>query len=363
MHLRITLALILCCATVSMLSAQKANPFELLWRKPGAVAITPAKTVTSPVADTALIDVPPVVPVTEITPETAPEITPEITRDTQALVVPDAPVATEEAIQDAGETETAEVEIQPQEGTPALSDTTSKSAISTPPVSPGTGASAPLLHVRADDSASPAILVILFGLILSLLAWGMSLNRDFLKNIYRAALNENLSSLLYREQRFATTQYLYYTIYLIFFFNGGMFLYFLGKQSGWPGWVFSSIWASIGLVTLVYCLRHLCLSILGATYPVSKEVTHFSFSILLHNILLGVALIPVNLFLAFGPDDLYKAVIVVGILLSGLIYVARQFRGLLIGASLISANFFHFFIYLCAVEILPLFALVKFVHN
>jgi len=92
-------------------------------------------------------------------------------------------------------------------------------------------------------------------------------------------------------------------------------------------------------------------------------MTHFSFSILLHNILLGISLIPVNLFLAFGPEGMYKSVAVIGILICVLIYLMRQFRGLVISGSVIGTHPFHFFVYLCAVEILPLFTLVKFFHN
>jgi hypothetical protein len=222
----------------------------------------------------------------------------------------------------------------------------------------------PAVSIPQDTSEnSPLALVLLFGLIFTLLAWGLSLNRELLKKIYRAAMNENLSSLLYREQRFATTQYLYYTIYIIFFLNGGMFLYFLSRQFGWSAWTFQSVWACIGLVTVVYLIRHLSLSILGSAYPITKEVTHFSFSIVLHNILLGIGLIPVNLFLAFGPEGMQKAIAVIGLAFCGLVYLMRQFRGLLISGSAISANTFHFFVYLCAVEILPLFTLVKFFHN
>jgi hypothetical protein len=216
---------------------------------------------------------------------------------------------------------------------------------------------------RTPPKETPLAFVLLFGVIFSLLAWGMSLNRELLQKIYRAALNENLSSLLYREQRFATTQYLYYTIYIIFFLNGGMFLHFIAREFGWTSWAFQSVWSCIAMVTIIYILRHLSLSILGSTYPISKETTHFSFNIVLHNILVGIALIPVNLLLAFGSDGFYKSVAVIGLIVCGLLYLMRQFRGLLISGSIIGANPFRFFIYLCAVEILPLFTLVKFFHN
>jgi hypothetical protein len=225
------------------------------------------------------------------------------------------------------------------------------------------GSRPPVPQTETPEQASPLFTVFLFAIVFALLAWALSLNREVLRKIYRAALNENLSSLLYREQRFATTQYLYYTIYIIFFINAGLFLYFLGREFEWTTWTLTSIWSCIVLVVVVYMLRHLSMSILGHTYPITKEMTHFSFSILLHNILLGIALIPVNLFLAFGPDGLHRTIAITGAVICCLIYIMRQFRGLLIAGSAITSHPFHFFVYLCAVEILPLFTLVTFFHN
>ena len=322
---------------VQTLAAQNPNPFELLWRKDtvGSTArVAPSKSETSKT----------VIPASAVT---TPEINPVDTHKMRATT-------------DTAEHSTAVIKGDSLRHTDSLGLAEEKTtteektdAIVIPPV----------ISSQPAPKETPLVFVLLFGVAFSLLAWGMSLNRELLQKIYRAALNENLSALLYREQRFATTQYLYYTIYVIFFLNGGMFMYFLGHEFGWTAWIFQSVWSCIGLVTVVYLLRHLSLSILGSTYPMTKETSHFSFSILLHNILLGVGLIPANLFLAFGPDGMYRAIAVSGIVLCGLVYLMRQFRGLLISGSMIGTNPFRFFIYLCAVEILPLFTLVKFFHN
>lgn len=301
---------------------------------------------------------PPIVPTPPIiTPETAP-FPADITID-----------STEQPDTSMHQSEVVLIDTVLQKDTIIFGAESNIAALDTPVQLTSTPLSTTPLTTTTTTTRKPAggntslTMVLLFGVIFSLLAWGLSLNRELLKKIYRAALNENLSSLLYREQRFATTQYLYYTIYIIFFLNGGMFLYFLSRHFGWTAWTFQSIWSSIGLVFVIYMLRHLSLSILGSTYPITKEATHFSFSIVLHNILLGIGLIPVNLFLAFGPDGMYRTIAVTGLLFCGLIYLIRQFRGLLISGSAIVTNPFHFFVYLCAVEILPLFTLVRFFHN
>jgi hypothetical protein len=337
------------CATQSLV-AQQANPFELLWRKDSSGGTAYVPPVAAPDAETGSIT-PGNTTITPVLPEPTSQVPVEV--DTTSIPIDTAKTDSTLISSDTISTSDTIASIASNLGESNVIDTSSKA-----PDLP----ESPSKSVQ-PKAQTPLTLVLLFGAIFAILAWALSLNRELLRKIYRAALNENLSSLLYREQRFATTQYLYYTIYIIFLVAGGMFLYFVGRYFDWDAWALRTVWSCIALVTTIYLLRHLTLSILGNAYPVTKETTHFSFNIVLHNILLGIALIPVNLLLAFGPDGLYGPAAITGIVLCAGIYLLRQFRGLLIAGGLISANFFHFFIYLCAVEILPLFTLVKFFHN
>ena len=330
-------------------TGQSENPFELLWRTGGSAGTT-AKSTPAPPANATIPTSPAIVPETTATKT---PVSPPDTDGIERVTISLADTEVTPAVIDTLRPDTQQLaEVTPK------TDTTGIAAIPDPVMPEPPARTEPPTRQKTTLS-----FVLLFGAIFSLLAWGMSLNRELLQKVYRAALNENLSSLLFREQRFATTQYLYYTIYLIFFVAGGMFLHFLGREFGWSAWIFQSVWSCIGLVTTVYVLRHLFLSILGNTYPIGKETSHFSFSILLHNILLGIGLIPVDLLLAFGPESMHRTVAIAGMALCGLVYLMRQFRGLLISGSLLGTNPFRFFIYLCAVEFLPLITLVKFFHN
>ena len=345
---------ILCAMTISIgVEAQSGNPFELLWRLDSSG--TTAEIIPEPEPEPITVEA--------VTPEDDPVTQPPAPIDTASLVIPEVDSAESEVIaadsiveEEVAEEMTDTVQTRPPDAEEDPGITKEESDASVPVID----AIEELVPDQIPAGNRTLVLVLLFGVVFALLAWVLSLNRDILKKVYRAALNENYAALLFREQRFATTQYLYYIIYFVFFLTGGLFLFLLGQEYGWQAWVFRSLWSCIGLVALVYMLRHLCLNILGSTYPITKETTQFSFSILLHNILLGVGLIPVTLFLAFGPDGLDKGVAILGIAICGLVYLMRQFRGLIIGGSLIGSNFLHFFVYLCAVEILPLVTLVKF---
>ena len=116
-------------------------------------------------------------------------------------------------------------------------------------------------------------------------------------------------------------------------------------------------------LVLVYAVKHFIVRLLGETFMISKEMRHYNFNIILYNILVGIILMPINLFLAFGPSGLRMPMIYTGLALIALMYILRQFRGIVIGSHLIVQNVFQFFVYLCAIEILPVLVLFKFFPN
>jgi uncharacterized protein DUF4271 len=209
-----------------------------------------------------------------------------------------------------------------------------------------------------------ALFLILFGLALIVLTWAVNINRGFLQKIYKAALNENFSALLLREQRFASSQYLYYIVYAVFFLNGGLFLYLTSRYATWDfGHRNTPIFLFLVFLALVYASKHAVTRLLGETFQISKEMRHYNFNIILYNILAGIALMPVNLLLAFGPAGIGMPMIYTGLGIIVLMYLMRQFRGIIIGLHLIVKDVFQFFVYLCAIEILPVLVLFKYFPN
>ncbi len=214
------------------------------------------------------------------------------------------------------------------------------------------------------DTIGLAMFLAIFGLALIILIWAVNINRGFIQKIYRAALNKNFSALLLREQRFASAQYLYYIVYIVFFLNAGLFLYLISRYASWDfGHRGTPVMLFLTFFILVYAVKHSTIRLLGKTFMISKEMKHYNFNIILYNILVGIILMPVNLFLAFGPTGLRMPLIYTGLALIALMYILRQFRGMVIGSHLIVKNVFQFFVYLCAIEILPVLVLFKFFPN
>lgn len=202
---------------------------------------------------------------------------------------------------------------------------------------------------------------LLFGvsiLILLLLASLLAVDRSLVRKSYRAIANDNYLRFLYREYK--TMPWLYWLFYLHFFLNAGFFLYLNTQHFHW--YDKSSILVLLVCVlfmALIYLIKHMSLSVLASMFPVDKEVHLYGFVTILINILLGLALLPINLLIAFGPHQIVYGVIWVGIVILVLAYFFRQLKGLFIAGRLVTSYLFHFFLYLCTAEIAPLLIIGK----
>ena len=202
---------------------------------------------------------------------------------------------------------------------------------------------------------------VLFGvtlLTLLFLASLLAVNRSLVKKAYRAIANDNYLRFLYREYK--SMPWLYWLFYAHFFINAGFFIFLILDYFDWytEGSIVVLL-LSILFVTSAYLLKHLTLSTVAVAFPVEKEASLYGFVTLLVNILLGLALLPINLLVAFGPESVVNIVIWIGISLVILLYGFRQLKGLFISGRLVHSYLFHFFLYLCSAEIAPLLIVGK----
>ena len=198
----------------------------------------------------------------------------------------------------------------------------------------------------------------IFFLLLSLLLliFIVNVERSFVRDLWRVISNENYSSLHHRNQRNTMRQILLMMGYSIFIFQAGLFLFQTMRLFHYQGDVLNTIWACIALVMVIYVMRHLMIRYLRWLFNNEKEMTLFGFDISIFNTMVGLVLLPLNILLVFGPENLHKPLVIIGLIVIGAAYLFRQLRWLLTASQLIANSLFLFFIYLCAVEILPLWA-------
>ena len=198
----------------------------------------------------------------------------------------------------------------------------------------------------------------IFLLVLFLLTVIVNFDRGLINKIYRSILNSNYSNLMFRQQSKGPSV-LPILLYVLFIINLGLFLFMgVDKFTDFQHKYFSLPTCILG-VGLVYLIRHVVLGLLGTIFPVRTESNQFGFNIMFFNIFLGLIMIPLNLFIAYGPETLSKAVFAIGLFFLIVFFFLRQVRGLFISRNLLMFHKFHFFMYLCAIEIAPYFLLYR----
>jgi hypothetical protein len=115
----------------------------------------------------------------------------------------------------------------------------------------------------------------------------------------------------------------------------------------------------IATIFIVYAVKFLIIKFMGWISGQQNSAGQYIFIIFLINKIIGIALLPFIVLIAFGPVQWLQILILLSWLMLGSVFIIRYFR---IYGSLdrqLRVSPFHFIIYLVGIEILPLLILYK----
>lgn len=222
----------------------------------------------------------------------------------------------------------------------------------------------PSLENRTPSSENRRLILglILFSLVyLTMLTTAF---RSFLSRAYRAFLNGNMMNQVFRESQ-AGKKFPYVFLYTIFFVNLSLFIFFLLKRM--PIEItfvkndFQLFMGLLGGVVILFLLKHFVLWFLATFFPLKKEAETYSFAIMIFSVMLGYALIPANLLMAYGAEEIATISMYLMFGLLVLVYLFRALRGVLIANKYLVYNTFHFLLYICTIELAPVLIIAKLV--
>ncbi len=217
------------------------------------------------------------------------------------------------------------------------------------------------IHSPEDSEPIPNIwmggIVLILAVLMAILntAHGTDLQRTM-----RSFTNQNILNFNFRSQK-GRLSTMYILAYILYAISVGAFLYLLGWYFGVPaltGSIYSALICMAFVAVLIFA-RHTFLRIIGWIMPFDKELSMYNYMIAVFNQVLGITLLPFIIVAAFAPDPLKKIALFGGLAVILLVYIYRSIRGFMISGKFLSAHKFHFFLYLCAVEIAPVLILVK----
>lgn len=194
-----------------------------------------------------------------------------------------------------------------------------------------------------------------------LLALVLSNRNSIIGKLTRSLFNENMLKLTKRQDGERLSLH-FIMMYLVYFINASVFIYLLVKHYSKIESNLYWFYMLLGLIVL-YLGRHIILSFVGWLFPLEKEASLFSFTIMIINLLLGLFLIPVNLMMAFGPENLFVGAMYFGIVVFAFAFIIRYVRGFFISANHLFNHLFLFFLYLCVIEIAPLLIGIRLISN
>jgi hypothetical protein len=149
---------------------------------------------------------------------------------------------------------------------------------------------------------------------------------------------------------------------LMFFMITATFITLAVAYFKWFTGEFWRLWlGSVIFLMLLYLGKFLFLRFAGWVFNTREAVGSYLFIVFMMNKMLGVLLIPVLLLVAFSAQPLVQAAFTVGWLLIIMVFVYRYLVSFALFRNKIVLNAFHFFIYLMAVEIIPLLLIYKLV--
>jgi len=117
---------------------------------------------------------------------------------------------------------------------------------------------------------------------------------------------------------------------------------------------FISFLVVIACVVSTYVIKILSLKILGFIFDKPFITGEYTFIIFLVNQIVGIGLIPIIIFIAYGNMSYTKGFIYAGIVLMVLAFIVRVGKGTISALTRGEVTLFYLFLYLCTLEILPL---------
>jgi len=147
---------------------------------------------------------------------------------------------------------------------------------------------------------------------------------------------------------------------ILFVLAGGLFVALLAD---YYHWLQTSFWLitlySITILALVYMFKYLVIQFTGWVFNAKEPASTYSFIVFLINKMIGVALVPLLLLLAFSSGQVWDITITITAGVIVLLFLFRYIISLRIIRGALSINPMHFFIYLCAVELMPMLIIYK----
>jgi hypothetical protein len=122
----------------------------------------------------------------------------------------------------------------------------------------------------------------------------------------------------------------------------------------WLLWLYTFV-----TLAIIYSGKYLFVSFCGWAFNVPHFAFNYNFIVFLINKVAGICLLPLLLIMAFSKGETHDIAVTIALSLVLIMLLYRYIVALSTVVKNLKISAVHFFIYLCAVEILPLLVIYK----
>lgn len=180
--------------------------------------------------------------------------------------------------------------------------------------------------------------------------------------LWRAFWNPTLSNRQLKEQ-LQGSGLPNFLMNVFFTIAGGAYIYYIVRFfTPHPSGVIPPSLLIIMLITgtgIIYLSKYAAIRFSGWAFKVESITEHYLFNVFLINKVMGIMLIPFVIVLAFADHQWAEQIVYISFFVAGLLLLNRYLRSWQVFGSFFQYSKFHFFMYLCASELLPLAVLMK----
>lgn len=219
---------------------------------------------------------------------------------------------------------------------------------------------------RIDEKRMPQnkdeLFYLLTGLVLFLGFVQVTFSKYF-QNIFRLFFQ---TSFLQKQKRETLLQDNLPSLLLntLFVITGGLFITLvLQQQLKIEIFFWRLLFYAAGLLAAIYIVKYLFITFAGWVFNEREAANTYIFIVFLINKILGIFLIPLLLVFAFSTANIANVIITLTAFLAMLLLLYRYAVSLTIIKRNMKVKPLHFFIYLCAVELVPLLIIYKVLSN
>ena len=150
----------------------------------------------------------------------------------------------------------------------------------------------------------------------------------------------------------------------LFIISAGLYITLLIRYKNWTDISFWWLAAGTGAVLLVtYLIKYLFILFTGWVFNSKEAAGSYVFVVFMVNKIMGVLLVPFLLILSFARYEVVQVAVTLSLGLVILLFVYRYWVSFIAIRNKLKVNALHFFLYLCAVELLPLVLIYKVLIN